>query len=272
MDKKIQKTKDLITGMFEKFKRPCLLWSGGKDSMVLLHLTRFGMKLNLPLVCWREPWMPWKQTFVNSVIAKWDLEVWDWAPTNVQLCQGNGRIDVLNHYQISPAGNPLDCLILARGIEKPVGDEPYLCGVETFLARPLGTFNFPWDCMLHGHKSCDEDPTSGGIPLKADLVQNPLSAAALFPLRDWSDADVFAYSEIWDVPMDPSRYQDGKILKDKFFNPDYYTACFACVEKGGPEFVQCPKYKCGMNNVSHLVSYAEPKASYCSLRQEDCGK
>jgi len=271
MQEKIQKSKDLISLMLGKFKRPCLLWSGGKDSMVLLHLTKFELGLELPLVCWREPWMPWKQKFVNQVIQDWNLEVWDWAPSAVQLCQGNGRIDVLNHYQISPAGNQPDFLILARGTEPPVEGEQYLCGVETFLSRPVGTFNFPWDCLLHGHKSSDEDPTSGGIPLKTDVVQNPLSAAAIFPLRDWTDEDIFAYARQKEVPLDPSRYSDGKILKDKHFNPDYYPACFNCVEKGGPEFVSCPKYRCEMNNVSSMVSWAAPKASYCSLR-EDCEK
>ena len=149
-----------IWRLVRHYKRPCVLWSGGKDSTAMLHLLREMVPEPLPVVCWREPWQPWKQEFCNRVIELWNLTVWDWHPLGVCLCKGNGRIDVLNSYQFGTTGR----MILARGIEPPHEGEPWLCGRETFLSRPLAPFVAPWDLAFHGHKSVDDDPTSGQIP------------------------------------------------------------------------------------------------------------
>jgi hypothetical protein len=259
----------VIEQALDKFKRPAVLWSGGKDSMVLLHLIKFQLFHNLPCICFKEPWFPEKQAFANSVIQDWQLEVWDWAPSHVKLCSGNGRIDVLNSYQINMPGiTAPDFITLARGTEKPEKNQPYLCGVETFLSRPLGTFNFPWDSLFHGHKSCDVDPTSGEMPLRTDIMQNPLSASAIFPLRHWTDDDIFDYIHGHQIPYDKTRYdvEKHKVLPNTRYNPDYYHACFACCDKKGPEFVRCPKYNVVMNNNPKAVEWFEPSARYCSLR------
>jgi len=269
LQQKVTKARELIRLMLTVSKRPCVLWSGGKDSMVLLHLQRSVTKESLPVVCWREPYLPAKQAFVNRMIAEWNIEAWDYAPSGVALCQGNGRVDVMNHYSIGTAANP-NFLILARGTERPEEGKPWLCGRDTFLSRPLGSFEFPWDMMFHGHKSVDVDPCSGAVPLQLDLVQRPGNASAVYPLRDWSDEDVFSYIESEGVPYDETRYrktaEGWEILPDKHLNADYYHTCVACLERGGPEFVQCPKTGLTINNISQHVRWIEPKMEYCSLR------
>jgi 3'-phosphoadenosine 5'-phosphosulfate sulfotransferase (PAPS reductase)/FAD synthetase len=34
---------------------PVVLWSGGKDSTAMLHLIRYEVGANLPVIQWREP-------------------------------------------------------------------------------------------------------------------------------------------------------------------------------------------------------------------------
>lgn len=219
--------------------------------------------------------MPHKLKFTNRIIQEWDLEVYDWAPSAVKLCQGKGRIDVMTFYQINTAAVlPPQHMIVARGTEPPEGDLPFLCGLETFLAKPLGTFNFPWDCMVIGHKSVDEDPLSGKIPLQVDRLQIENAGTAIYPIREWTDEDVFEYHDTRNVPFDETRYdvKNRTVVKnDKTDNPDYYRTCFKCCDPTSASFVRCPKYDIDINNVSHLVPWTEPSMAYCGLRHEPSG-
>lgn len=239
--------------------------------MVLLHLLRKA-GCRFPVVCFREPWMPWKQRFANRIIEEWNLTVWDWHPQYVQLCKGMGRIDILNFYSFGQ-----EPIMLARGTERPDGGNigcDYLCGRDTFLSRPLGTFTPPWDLAFHGHKSCDEDACSGKVPLQLDIKDTPGSVASVFPLRNWSDEDIFEYIDEHNVPYDTTRYEktsDGwkVITKDKKYNPDYYHTCLKCLDPQEGAYVQCPKLNnLQINNISNRVVWSEPSMDYCGLRSQ----
>jgi hypothetical protein len=266
---KVSSTLDFCEKVLRENTRPCVLWSGGKDSTVMLHLLRFGLGVELPVVCWKEPWYPRKLQFIFRLIQEWNLETYDYAPSSISLCAGNGRVDVLQKYQISSFASPSpDYLTLARGTTEPGVESSFLCGLTSFLSRPTGSFDFTWNCMFHGHKSVDSDPCSGDIPLSVSFVQNPLGAAAAFPLRNWTDEDVFEYARQYDVPLDENRYDaaSGQTKSDKTLNSDYYSACFRCVDPSKPSSVFCPKYQTEVVNRPDLVAWESPSAAYCNLR------
>ena len=151
MREKLKASRELIVKALNQWTKPCVLWSGGKDSMVVLHIVR-ELLGKVPVVCWREPWFAYKNKFVNRIIEEWDLEVWDWHPARVALCKGNGRIDILNFYQFG--FKPDAVLMLSRGVERePAEGEKLLCGKDTVLSRPVAPFVSPWDIAFHGHKS-----------------------------------------------------------------------------------------------------------------------
>jgi hypothetical protein len=256
--------------MLETAKNPVILWSGGKDSMVVLHMLKFIMKRELPVVCWREPWMPQKLRFINRIIDEWNLEVHDYAPSAVSLCRGKeGRVDIMESYQVNSVLAPEpQHMLVARGTLAPEENLPFLCVLETFLARPTGAYNFPWDCMIMGHKSSDDDPTVGKVPLRVDRLQVENAGTVIFPIRGWTDAEVFQYHERHGVPHDETRYDvPNRRVRDRgdIANPDYFHTCTKCCDPTSASFVRCPKYGIDVNNVSHMVPWVDPNFSYCGL-------
>jgi 3'-phosphoadenosine 5'-phosphosulfate sulfotransferase (PAPS reductase)/FAD synthetase len=242
------------------YHRPALMCSFGKDSMVLLHLLR-ARGIRLPVIFHRDPWWPEKYAFADRIIREWDLEVHDWAPLRITLWEGKAIMAFTNHYQVGPL--PGGTLQLPKNILPPVPGQRYLCGLRDVLQRPTGTFNYPWDCVLIGHKSSDEDQIAGKVPLRCDIKQNAgIGPDAAFPLRGWADADIWGYSAANGVPQQRDRYaEDGSELEDKRFNSDYAHVCIACCDRRQTAVaVQCPKFDCQVSTVA--VPYEKPEFSY----------
>ena len=90
----------------------------------------------------------------------------------------------------------------------------------------------------------DVDPIEGRIPLDADYANYVDCASIAYPLRHFTDQDIWDYTEKFNLPIHHSRYEkiEGKWSerKDKRFNPDYFPACTACMvpESGS---VPCPR-------------------------------
>ncbi len=254
-----------IRQALEKASRPCVLWSGGKDSMTLLALART-VKPDIECVFLTLPWMRQKLSFAHRVQEAWGLTVHDMLPASITMCEGNGRVDVMETYPLKGEGQTLT---VARGTESAEDGQPFVCGVD-WLQRPKALGQFPFDLALHGHKNSDGDPLSGPIPLELDVLQFVNGTETVFPLREWSDAEVWEYTMENNLPWDSGRYAlDGTPLPDKRMNSDYYHACFACCRSDGAEFVACPKRGgAQVNSLKDQVPRSAPSARYINLRTE----
>ena len=153
LSEKLAASRERIAGWLAHFRSPCILWSSGKDSQVLLHLLR-SMGHDLPVVTFQEPWQRGRLNFTQQVASDWNLTLYDFPPSELGLNRGNGRIDIMQRFQL---GN--FSLWLARGTEPPREGEPFQCGID-WLSRPTGGMQFPWDAAFHGQKSSDEDPST----------------------------------------------------------------------------------------------------------------
>lgn len=252
-----------IDRVIRTYKRPAFMCSFGKDSMVLLHLLR-SRGISLPVIFHKDPWWPAKYAFADGLIKAYGLEVYDYPPSAVTLWEGKTIMAFTNHYQIGPL--PFGVLQLPKNIIPPAPGKKFLCGLTDILQRPTGTFNYPWDCVLVGHKSSDEDQIAGKVPLSCDIKLNAGKAPdAAFPLREWTDADVWDYTVANNVPQQPDRYDVANRCeyKDKSPNSDYAHVCIACCDRSKPRTsVHCPKLNCEVSNVADLVPYDTPQSNY----------
>lgn len=263
MEAMVKETVDKLRVWLDHFNKPVVLWSGGKDSTAMLHLIRFKIGKNIPVVQWREPRFRHRYAFSDKLVKEWDLEMYDYAPSRVAMTDGYDietgdiRFDFLKYYQWGKQS----ALILSLGTEPPKDGEPYLCAIDDIFARPTGSFNWPWDACFHGQKSADKDLIKGDVPLNQDVRFTADSPTQLYPMKEWTDSDVFNYLESEGVEMDPTRYVKTDGIwghdPDKSSNADYYPVCWNCVNRHEGPSVHCPKLKCQVNNISHLALYED---------------
>ena len=258
----IQNTVSKMSAWLDQVNNPAVLWSGGKDSTAMLHLLLFKVGVKLPVIQWREPRFRQRYAHSDLLAREWDLEMYDWAPyayalqDGYDIESGKPRFDLVKGYEMAPH----KILLLFLGTEHPKDGEPYTCGLDA-LQRPTGRFNFPWDSVFHGQKSSDIDLIKGQVPLAQDVVRPDGAPWQFFPMRDWTDADVWNYLESEGVPNDDSRYIKSNASwqhkNDKSQNADYYPVCLNCVNRHLSDTVHCPKLNAQTNNISHLAPYID---------------
>ena len=246
----------------------CVFWSGGKDSMVMLHLITQVMKVRLPVVLFREPWWPQKYGFHDGVIRNWGLEVYSPWPVGTLAYQreSDGHLVLIARYAMrggDAVDVPKDVIEFKdlRSLRELPGESllmGHACGVD-ILSRPRAHTEWPWTMALIGHKDVDTDPVLGHIPLYADYLDRPEGTSLAYPLRHWTDADVWAYLKEHEVPVNQLRYDPALEVnrQDRQYNEDWMHACTRCLTAGATETVPCPKYQRHVPGRAHQVAWVE---------------
>lgn len=255
LQEKIAHAESIVRGCLANYKRPIVMSSFGKDSMVLLSIVESVAGTMPPVLFHREPFAPEKYAFANRVIAARGYAVYDYPPSATGVLKANGKLEIMNAYQIGPN----EYAHLPTGISPPISGRPFLCGFTDLYSKPVGAFAYPWDLVFIGHKSSDVDPLKGPMPLSVDLKTNVGAPSAAFPLRYFTDADVWRYTEERGLPIHVERYdpENGyREREDTASNPDYFDACTACLDPELPATVLCPKLGAEINNRSQSVRLA----------------
>jgi hypothetical protein len=253
MKNKIERAVDLIRR--EATAKTVVLSSFGKDSMVLLDIVE-KMGLRFPILFFKEPFFPEKYFFSNRVILERKYIVYDYPPVKTGLVKRNGKFEVINFHQ---AGREDECLMLPTGVVAPKDGGPFICGLGDLLNKPTGTFKFPWDTLLIGHKSSDVDPIWDRIKLSSDVV-NSGPVKLVFPIESFTDDDIWEYHKLFNVPYNALRYDSNsgfKEFEDKSYNPDYFPACMRCVDRDENKVVMCPMLKSKKDNISSEIDYLD---------------
>ena len=251
---------EIIQLALSKARRPAVLWSGGKDSTVMLDLAR-KIRPDIEVIHFKLPFLSHKYAFHHCVQENLRLTVHDWVPFSVALTHGNNRIDVCETYSLGEGA-----LKVMRGTEPLEAGMPWVCGKE-WLNRPKAHVVSDFDVLLCGHKSSDEDPLTGSVPLEVDKKVLGPNTEMWFPLRHWTDQDISSYIKTNGVAFDTNRYDKNVVSKpDKHMNSDYVHACFNCVDKRLVKFVDCPKFGIQVENLHEHVLHEQPVAEYCNIR------
>jgi hypothetical protein len=258
----IYKTINKIKEWNKRWPRAVVLWSGGKDSTALLHLIRYGAEIDIPVIQYRQPKFRERYAYSDYLIKEWNLEVYEYPPMKVAIADGPDvntgevRFDMLHYFQWGR-----NCVVLSLGTETPKDGEKFLCGLTDFLQRPTGTFNWPWGAVYIGTKYCDTDLIKGHVPLAQDIRIVDGSPVSLYPMRDWTDEEIFWYLEDNKIQPDPTRYikVDGNWQNnpDKSLNADFYPACFNCLNRHLGRHVHCPKLNATITNISDMAPYED---------------
>jgi 3'-phosphoadenosine 5'-phosphosulfate sulfotransferase (PAPS reductase)/FAD synthetase len=262
LSEKVAYSKDFVSRCVSEFKKPAIMCSFGKDSMVMLHIIK-DMGLSLPVVFHRDPWFPQKYKFADSIISDWGLEVYDYPPSKITLWEGEEIMAFTNHYQIGKTESSY--LQLPKNIITPERDRKWICGID-LLNRPKSSFDYPWDLVFIGHKDSDKDQIAGSVNLHVDLKKNGgIAPDGAFPLRCWTDSDVWQYSDTHNIPQQWDRYdkESKKELPDKYTNSDYANVCINCINSRETKAsVNCPKIDMQVSNIAHLAPYNKPQFNY----------
>ena len=247
-----------LSEITRRHQRPALMLSWGKDSLLLAHrLVRLGLAPKWTFLHCVDPLQPDKLRFVAEVMREWHLIVHPLMPARRAIFEDGADLNIVGQYILSEQTT----FDLPKDVDDACVGEcgRYVCLRDQWIeGQPLAIHDLANDALVIGHKDADVDPVLGPIPLNRDQLVTPDGITVYFPLRRWSNADVWHFTTQWGVPWDRARYENPS---DKAQNPDWIHACGHCLRRDAPEAVSCPKY--GM--VPRMPEHAVPRVR--SLRR-----
>lgn len=246
-----------IERALDLYKKPCLFSDFGKESVVLIHMIREWYSKEIVIVQFRHPWFQRKYDFADRLSKEWELTLHtDLPPSGMSLIQGENGAEIVNHYAVG-----------AEYYLQPVRRQSiksrmkWLCARRDLLVRPTAKAFFPWDMILSPTKACDlVDPSE----LTLDIRQNTASADMAFPLRHFTDAEIWGMIERWKLPYDKLRYQrqeDGTYAEDfeNILHPVPQPYCSDCLDCRKPGAVTCPESGLEVSNISGNFEHVEAR-------------
>lgn len=232
-------------------KRPAVLCSFGKDSMVLLHLCReLWPTIDVVMFIQHAEQFPEKYAFAHRIITSWGLACYTLPPRWTVHCQTDKSNDLYSSY----GGDTTGPLIMSMGCKPRRGEDPFVCAVDAINHPRTPSVHYPWDVTFIGAKESDPVQFAAAqMTFSQESVQSG-STRLCFPLFDWTDADIWDYTQKHGLPFDEARYT----RRDDRTNPDAYPTCFNCLDtKQRGKTVHCPKSQQMIPSQAQGLAYHE---------------
>lgn len=256
-ENKLETARLWLKWMADHYTAPVLLVSFGKDSMVMLHLART-MGYNWPVVTFMDPWWPERYRYAQRLIQEWNLEVHVPPAKGLGMYEQDGDLQAVTSYGLGGGDIALPRDVLRYNEHEALGNE--ICLKEDFFRRPTGTMTFPWDVAGHGQKASDTNPIFGKVGVNTHQLKTPSNSPDLiYPLKDWTDDDIWDYAAEHEIPLHEERYdvENRTVWKDRKDDIDYVPACARCVDRSEADSVWCPKHQKITDNISKNIPYVE---------------
>lgn len=180
-------------------KMPAVLFSGGKDSLLLLDEVR-RIRPDTTIMHFYDRLSPQ----VEDAIKRWDLEVLLWRPSTTYLIPWGSDLALVSEYSFGDARLPV--------LRDVVSGED--CQLENRRKDTTECFDNPFDVIYWGMKKDDELHPVMPTHFESELRLG--TSRLIAPLHDLTDADVLDEIQKRGLPYEPFA--------------DVVTACSKCLE------------------------------------------
>lgn len=223
----------LIREQLNWARNPCVLSSFGKDSQVLLWMVR-QIQPKVRVIYFRGFEHSTKHSFMHRMVEEWGLDCAIPVPLSRDAIVKDSHAEVIELYELAPDR------LMYFPIEAEVNyipDEKCDCAIEKLSDLTWKGQNFKFDAAFIGHRNDDVDPTLGPVPLKDYVAESENGDFRyVYPLKDWTEEDIWEVSRWQNIPQNEARYKDGDMSQ----NNDYYPMCTNCLRNDEAE-VFCPR-------------------------------
>lgn len=228
----IAETRALIAAQLARAERPAVACSFGKDSMVLLALVR-EIAPRIPVMYCEGFPHPTKHDFVKRMAKEWDLNLVTPSPVAMDIIAKGQDVSLMRIYEPAPRH------IVVLPVEAHpdyTPDASSQCALAAIFMPPPVVSRLNHDALFIGHRGDDVDPHFGAIPLK-EHAATVEGFHYFYPLRDWTEADIWRASRILGIPQNLARYE----RQEMDANNDYYPLCTECLKPSGSDEAFCPQ-------------------------------
>lgn len=242
----IDKEKEAIFRIEEALKyckRPVLFCSFGKDSIALLHMARrLCPKIEVAYLLISIPFFKHLYSFKAAVDMGVNLILY--PPSRADYFQLGNVFKLSNLFYM----NGVDWIGFRTGCYKYKEGQDYSCAIELLRTPMVSSYQFQWDCIIHGHKKSDfeDDPFDGGPKKPVELFLQGFGYT-VYPLYDWTDDDAWEYVGKYNLPVQAARYKDNaggtptRTESDTNSN-DAIPTCYHCLDYHNEgKAVFCPR-------------------------------
>lgn len=244
---KIEDSLQLIGEQLKHARRPIVLSSFGKDSLVLLDLIYQLERVPVLSFLQAPDLFPEKYAFAQRVIEENALQCSTLPPQWATHVQVGDHFDLYSCFGSKDTGP----LLMSTGCRpRQPGEETFLCALEEVSQPQKTDVAYPWDLTFIGAKSSDEVTLAARSAMTTPLVQSG-STWLCFPLWQWTDEDIWTYIRAEGLEYDRERYDDRR----ERTNPDHFPTCWNCLDtKKAGKPVYCPAMQ------QLIPNRAQPKA------------
>ena len=213
-----------IRDLFEQDKLLCLWFSGGADSLLLLHVM---LEVQKPFGVLRfdDGWDKEQKAAVDAIIIATGLQVFSYpASAHVLVADETGDIGLVSQYAVD--GN-CDTAMLVRDLV----DDPNRCAIdirlETAKEGPQTPAPIEWDLHIWGTRGDDKHWLNGEQPiLRGETSWKVGNKEFTAPLADWTREEVLEALKSYGA--EPLKVDTGNV-----------NCCHNCLKSKGKVF--CPK-------------------------------
>lgn len=233
IERLVEETREFIAERLATSRNPVVACSFGKESMVMLALAR-EIKSDITALYFPGLPHPTKHLFAERMAREWNLNLYAPYPRVRDVVSKDGQVELVELYELAPKRFMYFPVEAAPDYEP---DASAHCGLAFLKEEPVSARADDFDAVFIGHRGDDQDPTHGSVPLN-DYVVDYGDFRYIYPLRDWTEDDIWAASRLLGIPQNEARYRDRDIGADN----DYHDLCTRCFLGGaGRASVICPK-------------------------------